>query len=55
MVAAKDQGDAEVLSLCESQREVALYTLQRVNAADIDWIMNLIQSKANPTHYLRSM
>lgn len=54
MMTAKEQGDAEALSFCESQRETALDRLQRLNVDDIDWAMSLVQSKANPTEYLRS-
>ncbi|KAF9022499.1 hypothetical protein BDZ89DRAFT_203658 [Hymenopellis radicata] len=54
-ILATGQSDSDVLSWCETQKELALDTFQKLDVSGIDWIMKVVQSKQDPTDYLRTV
>ncbi|KAI3621829.1 2og-fe oxygenase [Moniliophthora roreri] len=53
LTAATNARDDTVIGWCNSQREAILDTLQKLEIKEIDWVVSSLQSKKNPTQYLR--
>ncbi|KAF9022478.1 hypothetical protein BDZ89DRAFT_202990 [Hymenopellis radicata] len=54
LTAAIERHDSVVISWCQTQSKPILEGLQKVEVNELDWLMTLVKSMPDGTHYLRS-
>ncbi|KAF9022471.1 hypothetical protein BDZ89DRAFT_1070638 [Hymenopellis radicata] len=55
LLTATEQNNSEVVAWCLAQQARVLDTMQTLEAADIEWVLNFAQTESNPTHYLQTV